>query len=73
MSGKLVKILMGSQSLDDFMDERGRAIVEIGKRSSGFTFKSVEKNGGVSVRLYSDSPKIDVSSEAFADKTFAMK
>lgn len=57
MNPAVVDVLMGGKTLDEFIQERGQAIKDIGRRSSSYTLKTVQKNGHFHTELYPDWSK----------------
>jgi hypothetical protein len=69
MNPAVLQALMGGKSLDEFIQERGEAIKEIGRRTSGYSLKTVNIDGHLHTPLYpvwkkkgDDAPKDIVAS-----------
>jgi hypothetical protein len=58
---------MGEMSLNDFIQERGEAIKEIGRRTSEYSLKTVNVNGQLHTALYPDWKKKEAERKAAAD------
>ena len=52
MNPAVLQALMGDMPLDEFIQERGQAIKEIGRRTSGYSLKTVQVNGHLHTELY---------------------
>lgn len=52
MNPAVLDALIGDMPLNQFIEERGLAIKEIGQRASGYSLKTVKVNGHLHTELY---------------------